>query len=206
MKKFETLLLHLVNLATLVFLGFALSFLLSWFIHSGRMNWTAFIGAPLGLILWFTFRGRLLNLLLHNLIYQIALDFILMLGAFGMFMGVPVFNILPGILLAWVTAIQARKSGSSAEEFSRSLRRIMGITLAILFLFLAASAAIALWDPYTAANLQGMFRLAREVTRAQIIAIILAGGLGLLVLQAFLQYCVGRWAYSRRPPYLAKAQ
>lgn len=206
MKKFETLLLHLVNLATLVFLGFALSFLLSWFIHSGRMNWTAFIGAPLGLILWFTFRGRLLNLLLHNLIYQIALDFILMLGAFGMFMGVPVFNILPGILLAWVTAIQAREAHVSAQEFFSSLRRIMGITLAVLFLFLAASAAIALYDPYTGANLQGMLQLSREVTRGQIIAIILAGGLGLLVLQAFLQYCVGRWAFSLRPPSLDDAR
>ncbi len=46
-----------------------------------------------------------------------------------------------------------------------------------------ASATIALLDPYTAGNLEGMLGLSFDVTTSMIVALIIIGGAGLLAVQ-----------------------
>ena len=78
-----------------------------------------------------------------------------MVGIFGFFMGVPVFNVLPGILAAYIIGLNARIGQSSADEYKSKMRRVQWSTLIILSVFLIASAAIALLDPYTGREFAG---------------------------------------------------
>lgn len=196
MKSFERIFLHLINAWMFVFAGFAIGFLMTYPQKEAGVPWLSIVGALAGLAVWWASRARLLELLLHNTIYQLGIDCVYMVGLFGFFMGVPVFNILPGIGLAYIHGLNARQKGLPAEAFTGQLRQVNGITLAILCVFLAASAAIALLDPYTGGNLQGMFGLTNQVTLGQIALIIAVGGLGLMAAQWLLERWAGKWAYG----------
>lgn len=197
MSTIEKFTLHLINAGMLVFVCAALGFLAGYLTGSLAAPFLALAGLLLGFILWWRLRQKLLRLLLGNWIYQLALDCVYMVGIFGFFMGVPVFNILPGILAADIVALNARLEKTPPVQFKQQFQRTRRVTLLILFVFLVASAAIALLDPYTGANLQGMLGLSAEVTRWQIIAIILFGGAGLMLAQWFLQSLVARWSLSK---------
>ncbi len=198
MRPFERIFLNLINAWMLTFAGFAVGFLITYFEIDTAPQWAVWIaGALAGLYLWWFYRGRLLELLLHNFKYQLAVTGVYMVGLFGFFMGVPVFNILPGILLAFICGVAAREEDTPADEFARKLRQVNVIALAILALFLAASAVVALEDPYTAGNLEGMLGLS-EVTQGTIILIISVGGLGLMVVQWLLAHFVGNWARASK--------
>lgn len=198
MKKFERILLNLVNMGLSVFIGFAIGFVIAYYTKTSTIPWFALIGALAGLILWWSYRTKLLDLLLQNSIYQIVVNCVYMVGLFGVFMGVPVFNILPGVLFAYIIGINARIEQAAAVEFKQKMRRVNWRTQAILCTFLIASAAIALLDPYTGGNLQGMLGLSSEVTLGQIMLIIVIGGLGLMATQWLLARFFGRLAYSLR--------
>jgi hypothetical protein len=60
------------------------------------------------------------------------------------------------------------------------------VTTCILALVCGASATVALIDPYTADNLEGMLGLSFHVTMPMIVGIILIGGSLLLVMQWWL--------------------
>ncbi len=197
MNPIEKFTLHLINAGMLIFACAALGFLAGYLTSSMAAPFLAFAGLLLGFILWWRLRQKLLRLLLANGVYQLALDCVYMVGIFGFFMGVPVFNILPGILAADIVALNARLEKTPPELFKQQFQRTRRVTLLILFVFLVASAAIALMDPYTGANLQGMLGLRAEVTRGQIISIILFGGAGLMLAQWFLQSLVARWSLSK---------
>ncbi|MCJ7694844.1 MAG: hypothetical protein MUO40_05390, partial [Anaerolineaceae bacterium] len=92
----------------------------------------------------------------------------------------------------------ARREQVQAAKFNQLLRRTNWITLAILCMFLVASAIIALLDPYTGMNLQGMLGLNSEVTHGQILLIIVVGGFGLMVTQLLLGRVIGKRAYACR--------
>ena len=196
MKKTERIMLHLVNAVVIVFVCFSVCFLAVYPIGSSFSPIIGMIGLAAGFVIWRICRVRLLNLLLHNTVYQLAANCILMVGIFGFFMGVPVFNVLPGILAAYIIGLNARIGQSSADEYKSKMRRVQWSTLIILSVFLIASAAIALLDPYTGRNLQGMFGLNGEVTRSQIILIIVVGGMGLITIQWLLERVIGKRAYT----------
>jgi putative flippase GtrA len=99
---------------------------------------------------------------------------------FGFSMGVPVLNALLALPAGFVRGGRLVETGVGADLVRRDARRTAGFTTLILGLACAASAALALLDPYTAANLKGMFSLNFAVTPGMILALIAAGGLALL--------------------------
>ncbi len=128
-------------------------------------------------------------------------------GIFGFFMGVPVFNIVPGVLAGVYMGRKAALAGRSEETFAAELRQTNLFAAAVLLLLCSFSAFIALADPHTAANLEGMFGLGFSVTPTHVWLLIVSGGASLLLVQYGLICLAGRKAfgYARRPGPLKAA-
>jgi hypothetical protein len=103
------------------------------------------------------------------------------IGIFGMFMGVPVVNAALAVPAGFVIGAQLAARQAGAAEVKTASTRTSVFTTVILALICAASAVIALRDPYTAANLEGMLALPFAVTPAMIWSLILIGGAALLI-------------------------
>ena len=116
-------------------------------------------------------------------------------GIFGFFMGVPVFNILAGMLAAVYIGRQAKILGRDKVHFSRQLKQTQILLFFVLLVLCAASAYLALSDSHTAANLEGMFSLDFSLTQPMLAAIILAGGALLLAFQAALIKALASFSY-----------
>lgn len=117
-------------------------------------------------------------------------------GTFGFFMGVPVFNLLLGVAAGLLLGGRLARTGASAEAVQRLATLASAFTTGVLALACIASAAIALADPYTAANLEGMLGLGFEVTQPMIVALIVVGGAALLGAEWVLTGGVVRWAHA----------
>ena len=118
-------------------------------------------------------------------------------GIFGFFMGMPVFNLLAGVLAAVYTGRQAKVLGHDSGRFSQRLKQTQSLLFVVLFVLCGASAYLALSDAHTAANLEGMFALSFSLTQPMLLAVILVGGALLLWFQAALVKALASFAYSR---------
>ena len=145
-----------------------------------------FAGALLGLTLgvladvpllrrWSVNTGKL------NTFFWMVIFLFYSVGLFGFFMGVPAFNLGLAIPAGFILGSKLADGQADEIELRSASRNTAGFTTGVLALVCAASAFIALVDPYTPANLQGMFDLPFEVTRNMIIGLIVAGGFSLLV-------------------------
>ena len=67
----------------------------------------------------------------------------------------------------------------------------------VLLIICLSSAFIAITDPYTGANLQGMLNLSFEVTKPNILGVIIIEGALLLFIQNVLLMKAGKAAYRR---------
>lgn len=117
-------------------------------------------------------------------------------GLFGFFMGVPVFNL--GLALPAGFILGSRLASQHADEMKLRVVSIRAseFTTFVLALICAASAIIALADPFTEANLQGMLALPFDVTRGMVIGLIAVGGTALLLLNWFLTLASVRFTYK----------
>ena len=130
--------------------------------------------------------------------YPLAMLYIVYsIGIFGFFMGVPVFNVVPGILAGIYIGRKMKLYGQPSSIYRSELRKVTIFSAMILFLICCCSAWLALVDPYTADNLQGMLKLRFEVTDTIIWLLIVIGGASLLLLQHVLLLAVGKWAYQK---------
>ncbi|MBN1119511.1 MAG: hypothetical protein JXJ17_00410 [Anaerolineae bacterium] len=104
-------------------------------------------------------------------------------GLFGMFMGVPIFNVGLAVPAGCFVGAYLANREAPPPEVKTAARRSSLVTTGILALICGASATVALIDPYTAGNLQGLLGLPFHVTPMMIIGLILIGGSFLLALQ-----------------------
>lgn len=109
-------------------------------------------------------------------------------GLFGLSMGVPVLNVLLGVPAGLYVGARLAHEHADQRQTSLMARCTALFTTAVLGLVCSASALLALLDPYTAANLEGMLGLGFRVTQPMIIGIIAIGGLALLVLEWWLTH------------------
>lgn len=163
----------------------------------------ALVGLATGLILDALFLRRAVERVLISPLWMWAALYIFYaVGLFGVFMAVPVPIVLLGIPAGLAFAGRLAAAGATRALVLREARRAASFTTAVLALACSASAALALSDPYTAGNLEGMLRLPFRVTPAMILALILIGGAGLLMVQWILTWAAVRWAHSRLTPAL----
>jgi hypothetical protein len=104
-------------------------------------------------------------------------------GIFGFFMGVPVFNLLLGIPAGILLAGRLVYKQVQKTEADKAARNGAWVSTFVLLIACVASAGLALNDPYTAANLEGMFALPFTVSTSMLWGLILIGGLSILVIQ-----------------------
>ena len=118
------------------------------------------------------------------------------IGVFGFFMGVPAFNLLLALPAGVLFGGRLARERATADQVVRSARGACTFTTAVLAAACAISAWLALNDPYTAANLEGMLRLGFHVTQTMVLGLILVGGSALLAAQWGLTGAIVRWAHS----------
>jgi hypothetical protein len=102
-------------------------------------------------------------------------------GIFGFFMGVPVVNAALAIPAGFVIGSRLAAENADRRRAWKAAQHTAWFTTGVLALICAASAFIALTDPYTASGLQNMLGLGFTVTQGMVIGLILAGGVGLLL-------------------------
>ncbi len=105
---------------------------------------------------------------------------------FGFFMGVPVFNLALAVPAGFFMACRQFRHQEDDEQKKRVATQAQIFTTAVFGLICVSSAAIALYDPYTADNLEGMFRLPFELTQGMIVGLIVVGGAVVLAMNWWL--------------------
>jgi len=144
----------------------------------------AFIGLTLGILLDIRYLGRWVNGA-----FQMRMSLWLLVYGFysvcffGFFMGVPVFNLFLGIPVGVFIVRQAKMLKCTQGNTNKRIEAASRISALYMVFICFSSAVIALVDPYTANNLEGMFNLSFEVTREMIGCLILAGGIALIIIQ-----------------------
>ncbi|NLY39830.1 MAG: hypothetical protein GX044_11110 [Firmicutes bacterium] len=181
-------------LLTLPFLlGWWASYLLQFNIIAGAM---AGIGAGIGIAAILTKRiaSQFYNL---NTILLVLLFLFYEMAIFGFSMGVPIFNILPGIMAGVYTGRKSGLNGDDSITFEKELKKASLFSAVVLLIIALISACLAVSDPHTAANLQGMLKLGFPVTQAMIWGLIICGGAVLIIAQHILSIKAGRLAYRK---------
>jgi len=197
MKKFDKIFAIIIN----GFIMFIWSFLTGGWLFYYMSEKHIYIGVFGGIFLGIIAEALFLKKLTHGFynsggFYLLGIYAAYMVGIFGFFMGVPVFNIIPGIAAGIYAGIKCRLNESGADELNIKLKNFNKVTSAGLLLFCTASAAIALNDPYTANNLKGMLNLKFNVGQDFIWFLIIFGGALILILQNILSVYFGKIAYK----------
>lgn len=109
---------------------------------------------------------------------------------FVVFMGVPVFNIVPGLLLGIYVGRRLNYSSAGDSESRYIVRRAVVFSTVIYSLFCLVAAALTLSAPYTAGNLQGALGIESfPVARTMIWGLVIGGG----TITVFMHY----WAVKK---------
>ncbi|MFA5407426.1 MAG: hypothetical protein WC343_01485 [Bacilli bacterium] len=164
------------------------------------LNFHILYGAIIGIILGIILNVLLLKRIVNNLfnmddIFLAIIYIAYSVFIFGFFMGVPVFNVVMGILLGWYIGRKMKLKNKSFKQFFITLRRGNLFATAVLIVICIVSASIALNDPYTASNIEGMLNLNFEVTNTMVQSVIIFGGIFLLGTQYLLIRIVAENVY-----------
>jgi positive regulator of sigma E activity len=198
MKTIERIILFLALAVLCPLIGFLAGW---WFFYlllpDARILIPVFFGMGLGFLANFFFLKRWMNQA-HQMSLWIWAAFygFYMIGVFGFFMGVPIFNIFLGIPAGILMAGRLVEYKAEPAQMEKIALRTAWFTTGVLSLVCLASAVLALRDPYTAGNLEGMLALPFEVTQPMIWALILTGGLGLLAGQWLLTFLTTKISFS----------
>ena len=130
-----------------------------------------------------------------NVVILITIFIVYSIGIFGFFMGVPVFNIISGVMAAFYMGRKMKIAGADKAVFKAKLTATNCFSTFILVIICICSAYIAIKDPYTGANLEGMLSLDFKVTDQMLLGLILIGGSCLTALQYAASILIGRLAY-----------
>jgi hypothetical protein len=167
-------------------------FLAGWwisipFVPESRVCLCALIGLLLGILVDVIFLGGWIRCAysIKTWVWKAVYVFY-SIGMLGFFMGVPVFNVMLALPAGVFVGRWLVHSGADSTRMHKTARQAAVFTTSILGGVCIVSASIALVDPSTAHNLQGMLGLSFQVTHGMIIGIILVGGVMILALDWWL--------------------
>jgi len=166
-----------------------LGFLAGWwgtftFLPERLLILTAVVGLLIGILVDVVYLRRWISSAYTiDLKVWMAVYLFYSIGMLGMFMGMPVFNVVLAIPAGLFVGSKLARQRSGDDEVRRMSRNTCVFTTGVLAVVCAASAVIALVDPYTSHDVQMMLGLPFEVTRWMLGGIIAVGGIALLLLQ-----------------------
>jgi hypothetical protein len=117
---------------------------------------------------------------------------------YAVFMGVPVFNLVPGAVAGIYMGRRLRHAGVGGREAVGAIRRTGIFAAAVIGCAAAVSAFLALRQLSTGAELERMFDLNFSLTRPMLIGLITALGPGLVAGQYFLAVRCAWMAHGRQ--------
>jgi len=124
--------------------------------------------------------------------------------AFALCMGVPVGNVLLGVVAGVYGGRRLRHAEVDVDRARRAARRVGTLTTAVIFVICCLSATIALISASTPSDLQGMLQavtsLQLTVTWPMVVGLILFGGSALILLQYWLTRTAALLAYRLGRP------
>jgi hypothetical protein len=206
MGKIETLILRAI-IAVMVPLTL---FLAGWFISAALFLYevisipetailiVAFCGLGLGILFdvaclkrWVR-KAYCLNLRLLSLLY---LFYAIVTLAF--FMGVPIVNVGLGVIAGVYVGRRCHHLGAKPKHFQQEVKKVSLFTAWVMGFVAIISGAIAISDPWTPANLQGMFNITSFIiTPEMIIGLVIVGAPLLVVLQYWLAKFAAIFAFN----------
>jgi hypothetical protein len=140
-----------------------------------------FIGLAIGIAIDIVLMKRWLSLCYQWKTWILVLIFAFYhIGMIGFFMGVPVFNAFLGILAGYYFGKRMLRNNFSDEEKKKTTSYVAYSTSLYMFIICSLSAWIALSDPFTPSNLEGMFGLTYNLTHGILISGIIIGGIFLV--------------------------
>jgi len=143
---------------------------------------TALSGLTIGILANIIFSNKIINKFYDlNYIYLVLILLFYNIGIFGFFMGVPVFNIIPGIL-SGVYLARKEITGKIKNKW-QNIKIYQLFNTFILFSTCFTSGFIALVDPYTSNSIEEMFNLQFQINNFILYMIIIIGGVILLLIQ-----------------------
>lgn len=151
-------------------------------------------GLILGLIIDLIFLKGWLNRRFELPLWSMAGIYILYnVFVFGFFMGFPVFNVLLGLIAGNYFGNRIVAGKLPSEKQSKQIKQVSIFTALIMALICISSAVIGLTDKFIGANIQGMLHLHFEITKPMIWAIVLVGGVSLII----VQYVITKWTIQK---------
>jgi len=167
------------------------------FLWGGDVAFGAVVGAALGIVIDLVVLGPLVRRLFSLKFIPLAFFYLLYsVFIYGFFMGVPVLIVCMGLAAGWYIGRRSHVNGLDAAAFRKARRLTQLWCASVLLVACIASAYIALSDPYTAQNLEGMLSLSFTVTQGMIWGIVLIGGTALLLIQALFVHLLAKWFYK----------
>ncbi len=113
---------------------------------------------------------------------------------FGFFMGIPVFNLFLGIIAGYYVGLCLRHRNAEKSIVNSHAHWTALFTATVLAVICSASLCIAYFDASLSANIQGMFNLAKSISRPAIMTYSIAAGFILIILEYILTRATVRFA------------
>lgn len=157
--------------------------------------WTASAGLALGILLDVTVLRRWIGS-----VYDLSTFALLGVGVFysvgiyGLFMGMPVANLLVGAVGGFIVGRRAALRDVAAGDASSQQRAVAAGASALMAALCCATAWLGLSDPYTAGDLRGMLGLGFTPSLGQLWVLAVVGGMSLVATEYLLTWAAARWA------------
>ena len=139
--------------------------------------------------------GILISLLIKFIrkpdIYSISVSVLILVYLFyngilfTMFMGLPVFHPVLGVVAGYYQA-KYMLHHKKITDYRKEIRRISVFTSAIMGIVCLFSATVALVSKSTTEDLRGMFNLLFDISQTLLVTFIITGGLFLIIIQYLL--------------------
>jgi hypothetical protein len=202
MRKIEILVIGLIYGAIPVIAGFLAGWWVSIpFVPESRVFICALAGIAAGILIDAIFLKKWIRRAYSaSPAIWVGIYLFYSVGILGFFMGVPLFNVALAVPAGIFIGGRLAHKNVPFPEMKKAARRATAATSFILALVCGASATLALIDPYTAGDLQGMLALSFSVTTPMILGIILIGGSLLVSLHWWLMKKTVELTYSHFYP------
>jgi hypothetical protein len=186
--KLERLLLGLIIAPLAPLAGFLGCWSLSYFLlPEDWIPYGTLVGLLAGIFVDIFILKKLLDRARHlSSAFWMAVLLFYTIGMFGMFMGVPVFNVTLAIPAGFVVGTRLAHEMADSNKIRLTAIQTCTITTGLLTFVCAASAFFALASSSTPSDLEGMFGFGFTITPTMIWGIILVGGVGLLAINWIL--------------------
>jgi hypothetical protein len=187
MKPIDKLLFGLIFGASFPLFFFLIALTLYYFFQDFSVYYFVIPGLIAGILTDILFLKRLVRNTL-DLPTRVILGFYLFYNIciYGMFMGFPVINLVMGIIAGYYYGIRINQKNYPADQVENIKKRVPLFTGSIMVVICISSAIIALTEKTIGMELQGMLGLKFEVTMNMVIALILIGGVTLIITEYYL--------------------